>query len=48
MKRNFKKYVVPTAVQYLPGIWKTLATSAVAPTAFLAIALNQILPEDME
>jgi len=40
--------LVPTAVQYLPGIWKTLATSAVAPTAFLAIMLNQILPEDME
>ncbi|NDI12584.1 MAG: purine permease [Rhodobacteraceae bacterium] len=40
--------LVPTAVQYLPGIWKTLATSAVAPTAFLAIVLNQILPEDME
>jgi xanthine permease len=39
--------LVPTAVQYLPGIWKTLATSAVAPTAFLAIVLNQILPEDM-
>lgn len=40
--------LVPTAVQYLPGIWKTLATSAVAPTAFLAIVLNQILPEDIE
>jgi xanthine permease len=40
--------LVPTAVQYLPGIWKTLATSAVAPTAFLAIVLNQILPEDMD
>ena len=40
--------LVPTAVQYLPGIWKTLATSAVAPTAFLAIVLNQILPQDME
>lgn len=40
--------LVPAAVQYLPGIWKTLATSAVAPTAFLAIVLNQILPEDME
>jgi xanthine permease len=40
--------LVPTAVQYLPGIWKTLATSAVAPTAFLAIVLNQILPENME
>ena len=38
--------LVPSAVQYLPGIWKTLATSAVAPTAFLAIVLNQILPED--
>lgn len=34
--------LVPSAVQYLPGIWKTLATSAVAPTAFLAIILNQI------
>jgi len=32
----------------LPGIVKTLATSAVAPTAFLAIILNQILPEDVE
>ena len=40
--------LVPTAVQYLPGIWKTLATSAVAPTAFLAIVLNQILPQDTE
>ena len=38
--------LVPSAVQYLPGVWKTLATSAVAPTAFLAILLNQILPED--
>ena len=38
--------LVPSAVQYLPGIWKTLATSAVAPTAFLAIVLNQILPDD--
>jgi len=38
--------LVPSAVQYLPGVWKTLATSAVAPTAFLAIILNQILPED--
>ena len=39
--------LVPAAVQYLPGIWNTLATSAVAPTAFLAIVLNQILPEDV-
>ena len=38
--------LVPSAVQYLPGIWKTLATSAVAPTAFLAIILNQILPKE--
>jgi len=38
--------LVPSAVQYLPGILKTLATSAVAPTAFLAIVLNQILPEE--
>ena len=38
--------LVPSAVQYLPGIWKTLATSAVAPTAFLAIILNQILPDE--
>jgi xanthine permease len=38
--------LVPAAVQYLPGIWNTLATSAVAPTAFLAIVLNQLLPED--
>ena len=38
--------LVPSAVQYLPGILKTLATSAVAPTAFLAIVLNQIIPEE--
>jgi NCS2 family nucleobase:cation symporter-2 len=40
--------LVPSAVQYLPGIWKTLATSAVAPTAVLAVVLNQILPQDMD
>jgi len=38
--------LVPSAVQYLPGIWKTLATSAVAPTAVCAILLNQILPDE--
>ena len=38
--------LVPSAVQHLPGIWKTLATSAVAPTALLAVALNLALPED--
>ena len=37
--------LVPSAVQYLPGIWKTLATSAVAPTALLAVTLNLVLPE---
>jgi NCS2 family nucleobase:cation symporter-2 len=39
-------YLVPSAVQHLPGIWKTLATSAVAPTALLAVVLNLALPED--
>jgi NCS2 family nucleobase:cation symporter-2 len=38
--------LVPSAVQYLPGIVKTLATSAVAPTAIIAVLLNLILPED--
>ena len=40
--------LVPTAVQYLPGTVKVLATSAVAPTALMAILLNLILPQDME
>ena len=35
--------LVPTAVQYLPGVIKVLATSAVAPTALMAIILNLIL-----
>lgn len=39
--------LVPTAVQYLPGVVKILATSAVAPTAICAIALNLILPEEL-
>jgi xanthine permease len=38
--------LVPTAVQYLPGVVKTLATSAVAPTALAAILLNLILPQE--
>ena len=38
--------LVPSAVQHLPGIWKTLATSAVAPTALLAVVLNLALPKD--
>lgn len=39
--------LVPTAVQYLPGVVKTLATSAVAPTALVAIVLNLVLPDDV-
>ncbi|KIN63192.1 Xanthine permease [Sulfitobacter noctilucicola] len=39
--------LVPTAVQYLPGVIKTLATSAVAPTALVAIFLNLVLPEEV-
>ena len=39
--------LVPSAVQYLPGIMKTLATSAVAPTAIIAVLLNLILPEEI-
>ncbi|MEY1554222.1 uracil-xanthine permease family protein [Yoonia sp. R2331] len=39
--------LVPSAVQYLPGVVKTLATSAVAPTALLAISLNLILPDEI-
>lgn len=40
--------LVPTAVQYLPGVVKILMTSAVAPTALCAIVLNLILPEEAE
>ena len=39
--------LVPTAVQYLPGVVKTLMTSAVAPTAAVAIILNLVLPEEV-
>lgn len=38
--------LVPSSVQYLPGILKTLATSAVAPTALAAVLLNLILPQE--
>ena len=38
--------LVPTAVQYLPGVTKTLMTSAVAPTALCAIVLNLVLPQE--
>ena len=40
--------LVPTAVQYLPGVVKILATSAVAPTALMAIVLNLVLPEEID
>ncbi len=39
--------LVPSAVQYLPGVAKTLMTSAVAPTALVAIVLNLLLPEEV-
>lgn len=39
--------LVPSAVQYLPGVVKTLATSAVAPTALIAIVLNLVLPDEI-
>ena len=38
--------LVSSAVQYLPGVVKVLATSAVAPTAIVAVILNLILPEE--
>ena len=38
--------LVPSAVQYLPGIVKVLATSAVAPTALVAVVLNLVLPDE--
>ncbi|MBT3466274.1 MAG: nucleobase:cation symporter-2 family protein [Ascidiaceihabitans sp.] len=39
--------LVPTAVQHVPGVLRTLLTSAVAPTAILAIAMNLVLPDDV-
>lgn len=39
--------LVPDAVQYLPGVVQTLATSAVAPTALIACVLNLTLPEEV-
>ncbi|KAG1648591.1 putative purine permease [Nymphon striatum] len=38
--------LVPTAVQYLPATLKVLATSAVAPTAVMAVILNLVLPHE--
>lgn len=40
--------LVPTAVQHLPGTLKVLATSAVAPTAVMAVILNLVLPHEEE
>ncbi len=39
--------LVPTAVQYLPGVLHTMAVSGLLPTALIAIVLNQVLPEDI-
>ena len=39
--------LVPTAVQYVPGVVQTLMTSAVAPTAAIAILLNLVLPDEV-
>ena len=39
--------LVPTAVQHVPGVLRTLLTSAVAPTAILASAMNLVLPDDV-
>ncbi|SLN13495.1 uracil-xanthine permease family protein [Pseudooctadecabacter jejudonensis] len=38
--------LVPTAVQYLPDTIRVLATSAVAPTALMAVILNLVLPHE--
>ncbi len=38
--------LVPTAVQYLPGVIKTMAISGLLPTAIIAIFLDQILPQE--
>ena len=40
--------LVPTAVQYLPGVMNTLAISGLLPTALIAIVLNLVLPEEMD
>ncbi|MCF6271962.1 MAG: purine permease [Rhodobacteraceae bacterium] len=38
--------LVPTAVQYVPGVGKTLLTSGLLPTAMIAIVLNLVLPHE--
>ena len=40
--------LVPTAVQYLPGVMKTLAISGLLPAAVIAIVLNLVLPEEID
>lgn len=39
--------LVPTAVQYLPGVLHTMAVSGLLSTAVIAIVLNQVLPDDI-
>ena len=38
--------LVPTAVQHVPGVAKTLLISGLLPTAIIAIVLNLVLPEE--
>ncbi len=38
--------LVPSAVQYVPGVAKTLLISGLLPTAIIAIVLNLVLPEE--
>ena len=38
-------FSVPSAVQYLADVWKILAISGLTQTAFLAIVLNPLIPE---
>ena len=35
-----------SAVQYLPGVLKTMAVSGLLPTALITIVLNQILQKE--
>lgn len=39
---------VPGALQHLPGTLKILMASGLLPVAFLAVALNALLPEDID
>lgn len=38
--------LVPSAVQHVPGVLKTLLISGLLPTAIIAIVLNALLPKD--